>query len=858
MSRAMGARGDRRGDARGGSRRDRRRERPVATRDPHESSDEWTEEEGDVSPDVEAGGALARDGSRDASSSGGPWRGDATRERASRHASWSVPIRAACDGDRGELEPILKKTSRDGKRRRSSRRRGALPSFTETDDEYEAELDGTSEARGRHKMRARVVLGATLVLGLACATGITVTSAAAHRDRIAERVATFPKRFSSEAAGGPALRFPKRTKGSAQATSFSAHDAVSRLSGVGGLRGAKSSAAAEEETPPSPAAAAAAFGSEASFSDFRGTASAPTAGRAGLFLSPARFETGARGGETSSTSSQGAVEPSAMASALSRLREVPLLGRFLAVEANAEPSPREDAEDVARTSSHTFGGLSPNEHEIRSTSSYARDGLDDLFFPALGDGTFDGSNSASNERENDETGRKYLIGLTTSAGFGDQFKRVSTYAAMARELNRTLVVWPVFTSPHYDLDGPGPNARGPLFFEEYVRIAGDGATDDPNRLVSYRDPSLPRRVRDFPLHSPEACVTSNGEAVDVQFPVSADLSRAVIAKAKKASSYEEQVRALRRLGDGGDGGAAAETLCVASTFGDADYNKARHGETALAWKSLDFRPVGRFHHWWANAVDNMVLVAAARRSRENAGAGTRKKFAPGSNLGATESATDDDDDAKRLSSSVSSRTEPSFRVTSAYTALHWRRGDKCGRKSKRQASRNAGPAGHAFDARASGASQALLCDEQSYLRAPVLDLCVPLAPMYVATDDQDEAFLAHVKSKGCLLRSDVVVSPPETRVVGGRRTADALEDVDALVLDVMLVAGAEMSFTYGHTALARLYDRMRMSRGAPRSINVAADAEAFRRAFVAARAGSGAAAAAAATLGERSDELVAG
>ena len=50
-----------------------------------------------------------------------------------------------------------------------------------------------------------------------------------------------------------------------------------------------------------------------------------------------------------------------------------------------------------------------------------------------------------------------------------------------------------------------------------------------------------------------------------------------------------------------------ETLCVASTFGDADYNKARHGETANAWRSLDFRPLGRFHHWWANAVDSMAL-----------------------------------------------------------------------------------------------------------------------------------------------------------------------------------------------------------------------------------------------------------
>ena len=312
---------------------------------------------------------------------------------------------------------------------------------------------------------------------------------------------------------------------------------------------------------------------------------------------------------------------------------------------------------------------------------------------------------------------------------------------MARELNRTLVMWPVFTSPHYDLDGSGPDARGPLFFDEYVRIGGDGVTDSPNRLVSYRDPSLPRRVRDFPLSHPNSCVTSNGERVDVQFPVSADLSRAVVAKAGTASSYEEQVRALRRMGDSPDG-HEIETLCVASTFGNADYNKARHGETALAWKSLDFRPVGRFHHWWANAVDNMVLAFGPKREAgigiddgrvPSAGRST-KRLAPraldraldgaataaGAGGGAARAAAIEKrssdasssanpgrigdaaaDDRDGSSSSVFSRTEPSFRVTSKYTALHWRRGDKCGRKSKRQASRNAGPVGHSFDAHGS-------------------------------------------------------------------------------------------------------------------------------------------------------------
>lgn len=905
----MSARGDRRGVARGGSRRDRHRGRPVATRDADASEDEWTEEEGDVSRDVEAGGALARDGSRDASSSGGPSR-DVKRARASRHASWSVPIRTASDSRHatGELEPILRKTSKYGHGKdlsRSSRDRADWSSssrgafnMSSTDDEHDAStldvlLESETPHARRHKTRARVVLGATFVLGLACATGVTATSAFSRRAEIEKSVATFPERFSSEKAGGAALSFEKHAV------------SVPRLSGVG----TRGRAAASEEAP------GALFAADPFAEAFRGSdrasresASAPaSAARAGLFLSPPLLASKARGVGNEGDAPRASAPKRAKTAALSRLRDVPLLGRFFSADdaraTDVLKSTDVLEEDVIHTTRH--GDL---------TSP----GFEDLFFPALGDARLEkddappmdpSANGASprttaaspSPLERRPSSRKYLIGLTTSAGFGDQFKRVSTYAAMARELNRTLVVWPVFTSPHYDLDGSGPDARGPLFFDEYVRIGGDGVTDDPNRLVSYRDPSLPRRVRDFPLLHPNACVTSNGERVDVQFPVSADLSRAVVAKAGTASSYEEQVRALRRMGDGPDGatsgtdenglgmreGHEIETLCVASTFGNADYNKARHGETALAWKSLDFRPVGRFHHWWANAVDNMVLAFGPKKEAgmgiddgrvPSAGRST-KRLAPRALDRALDGAAAAEADTHRdgSPSSVFSRTEPSFRVTSKYTALHWRRGDKCGKKSKRQASRNAGPVGHAFDARGSGASQALLCDEASYLHAPVLDLCVPLAPMYVATDDQDEAFLAHVKRKGCLLRSDLVVSPPAVSNAGSRyddarsgdasveqrtprvreKTLDALEDVDALVLDVMLVAGAEVSFTYGHTALARLYDRMRMSRGAPRSINVAADAEAFRRASAAAFAGAGASAAAAAALGEREGDLVA-
>ena len=67
----------------------------------------------------------------------------------------------------------------------------------------------------------------------------------------------------------------------------------------------------------------------------------------------------------------------------------------------------------------------------------------------------------------------------------------------------------------------------------------------------------------------------------------------------------------------------------------------------------------------------------------------------------------------------------------------------------------------------------------------------------------------------------------------------------------MLVAGAEVSFTFGHSALTRLYDGMRLARGAPRAIHVGGDgdSEAFRATYDAAMAAAAAASAATAGAG---------
>jgi hypothetical protein len=443
---------------------------------------------------------------------------------------------------------------------------------------------------------------------------------------------------------------------------------------------------------------------------------------------------------------------------------------------------------------------------------------------------------------------RYLVGLTTSAGFGDQFKRVSTYAAMARDLNRTLVLMPVFTSPHYALsdEESGDGGPGALHFEDYVRIAGERSTDAPGRVVAYRD--APARVRRFARRYPNRCLTSNDRPNPVQFLASANLDEAVVAPPGEFSTYEELVRKMRSPET-----RDSETLCLASTFSESDYNKASHNEDARAWKSLDFRPRGRFENYWAHAVNAMARTArekdeAGRRaiSAEAAEAGTGTPEAgtgtPEAGTGTGTGTPSSEGPPKRFG--AFEPLPPKFAPTSAYSALHWRRGDKCGTPSKRQRSRRAGK--HAFDANKTGVKEALLCDRAGYENAAVLDLCDAMPPMYVATDDDDPAFVETLRRRGCFLFEDLRLGVPKEK----------LTDVDKLVIDVMLVAGAEASFTFGHTALARLYDRMRMSRGRARSINVSVDSAAFEAAYAQAMAGAGSGAAAEAALGKAGDELL--
>ncbi len=386
----------------------------------------------------------------------------------------------------------------------------------------------------------------------------------------------------------------------------------------------------------------------------------------------------------------------------------------------------------------------------------------------------------------------YLVGLTTSAGFGDQFKRLSTYASMARELDRTLVLWPVWTSPHYDLD-----SLGPLRFSDYVVVHDGDATDVANGVVRYED--APAQVRDFPRRHGKACATSNNLGNPVQFLTSANLSEAIVAEpdGDAFKSFEALRDDLRRHARRGP--EPLETVCLAATFSPRDYNNPRHAETANAWAGLDFKPKARYHKLWSNAVNAMAIDAGSPGDGLAAGLG--------------------EDPEKTFKERV---PEFPMQVTGKYAALHWRRGDKCGKSVGVQRTRREGPNGGFRNGENSQAhlAGALKCEDYEADEI-VTRMCRELRPMYVATDDDDPAFLNHLSSKGCYLSRDLRLGVPR----------DKLNDVDLLMIDVMMVAGAKESFTFGHTALARLYDRMRMSRGEKRSTNVANDHERFTGKF---------------------------
>ena len=442
------------------------------------------------------------------------------------------------------------------------------------------------------------------------------------------------------------------------------------------------------------------------------------------------------------------------------------------------------------------GFVEANRHEP-STSFLAPLGSNDDANDDDGDASHGPLRAPSSSSSFEPRRNGYLVGLTTSAGFGDQFKRLSTYASMARELDRTLVLWPVWTSPHYDLDGGRDTSLGPLRFSDYVMVHDGDATDVANRVVRYED--APAQVRDFPRRHGKACVTSNNLGNPVQFLTSANLSEAIVAEPDGSSfkSFEALRDDLRRHARHGP--EPLETVCLAATFSPRDYNNPRHAETANAWAGLDFKPKPRYHKLWSNAVNAMAIDAGE----------------PGAGLAAGLGEDPEKAFKERL-------PEYPMRVTGKYAALHWRRGDKCGKSVGVQRTRREGPNGGFRNGENSQAhlAGALKCEDYEADEI-VTRMCRELRPMYVATDDDDPAFLNHLSGKGCYLSRDLRLGVPR----------DKLNDVDLLMIDVMMVAGAKESFTFGHTALARLYDRMRMSRGEKRSTNVANDHERFSGKF---------------------------
>lgn len=676
----MGSRDVRRDDTTGESNRGRVRREGG---EPSESSsdDEWVLE-GTTTHDVEAGFGRRALAGRGASTSGtrstDAHTASSTREtHGARSREWLGGSRGKRVATKDELTPILKPS-----RFTVMTSEHDLGTNSSDDDVYDTSALPTPRAP---KTRARVVLGATLVLGTACVLAASLVTAGSNHADIADAVRNFPTKFSS-ARQTPALMRRRRQQANSldfmqtkpaplawstawTRTSAFHSDSATTQHRVWGKESEGDGDKNGNDTPNSNA--------------FQSDESVPTAARAGLHVLGALggdsggAAGGAAGGTTDGrlkTPTKNTGDAERRAGAITPIRETPLLGR-------------------------TFSAGDGRDETLETYETSSLLEMDDLFFPALGDGvpepSVDKQSDETGERtpnpEVTQDGRKYLIGLTTSAGFGDQFKRISTYAAMARELNRTLVVWPVFASPHYDLGGglgDATRTKKPLLFDDYVRISGDGATDTVDRLISWKDVSLPQRVKDFPQLFPDECLTSNIGDVDVQFLTSADLTKAVVARGGEYKSYETIVAELRKMeieSSLSSPQKRKETLCIASTFGDADYNKARHGETANAWRSLDFRPLGRFHHWWANAVDSMALnVVTSKGGSGGKASGGLNLETDGAARDATEGGNTPQDDTEGVNTQTSYRpTPPAFKISDRYTALHWRRGDKCGVRSKR-------------------------------------------------------------------------------------------------------------------------------------------------------------------------------
>ena len=421
---------------------------------------------------------------------------------------------------------------------------------------------------------------------------------------------------------------------------------------------------------------------------------------------------------------------------------------------------------------------------------------------------------------------RYLVGLTTSAGFGDQYLRTVLYATLASQLNRTFVMSPIHSSPHYQLLD-----ERRLDLADYVYV---------NRRRVVRLSRAPREVRELPLKHKDRCLTSSRLPKPVQFLTSRNTSTAVVAPASVALTYNELRKALSDPWR-----SREDVLCVGSTFSDADYQ-------ALQWELLEFRPQLRFHRMWEAAVSNLMggdgeqhqYTALHWRRGDKCDRGSPGPH-PVASVGNAQDAKVDLHEEGQQQKDGNGETGGVGKTSSEGMGPAAGAADKAGTSADNIDQ----------DLRIPGANGASDLDSAaplvipqvapvvknpvvmplvvpkvenkltafanhrnfhndyrcSYRNHTVLELCKPLAPLYIATDEDDPEVLKHFKDHGCFVREDL-----------GPR-ARGLSDVDAMMLDVMMLGGAKVSFTFGDSALTSLYSRLRMMHGRQRVVKVRSD-----------------------------------
>ena len=386
---------------------------------------------------------------------------------------------------------------------------------------------------------------------------------------------------------------------------------------------------------------------------------------------------------------------------------------------------------------------------------------------------------------------RYLVGLSNTGGLGGNLQRLVCYAFMANTSGRRFVLVPQFDSEHYShrrgepaldyvkyMDASSFGSRtvnwmdAPEDVREFVALRGDRALFDSTTWNTLQ--THPKLFRFGPGEDEHlepgsgTVVGDNDDDNDDNDDDSGSDGDDAPTETAGSSSLSSTTTRISRIIDRDvmreiERRAWERTVVVATSRVNCDAN--------ATWFHMKFTPYAE--KLWSDARDNLKS--------------SYDRYAAGAGAGAGDGAGGGEDE--QGSGTTTTTTTDFF----SFSAVHWRRGDRCDNDT--DSGVNVGPGEEAEDGRTQRCAQGGLSDR-------VMRLCADSAakgvPLYIASDETDVSTLATWRSQGCLTWDDAAMGP---RMAGG--------GADAVFVDVLLMARAESMYSLGASSLDAVVSRER-------------------------------------------------